>query len=124
MKYRVLISALAVAATLGACGKTDEPVNLVVTNWGPQATPAGVIAGKQPDGSMGIWIQVAKTKGLGEAQVLFAGQPAKSTVVADKLITAAIAPEQLAAPGDKEVAVKQVTSNKTFPVGIFKVTEK
>ena len=135
MKYTTIISGLAIATAVAACSKTEpvntitpastpEAISLKVTNWGPQAAAVGTIPGKQPDGSMGVWIQVAETKGFGEAQVLFGGQPAKSTVVAENLITAAIAPEQIAEPGNKEITVKQVATNKLFPVGVFSITAR
>jgi len=71
---------------------------------------------------MGLWIEVSGTQGLGEAQVLFSGQPAKLTTVQDKLITAAIATDQLAVAGNKEVVIKQIATGKLFPVGTFKLT--
>lgn len=136
MKNLTMISIFAVAATLSACDKTDQAnqktstttfssTELKINNWGPQSAKTGTNPNKQPDGSMGIWIEVSGTQGLGEVQVQFAGQSAKSTSVQEKLITAAIAPEQLAEPGDKEVAIKQLATNKIYSVGVFKVaTEK
>lgn len=120
-------------AVLAACSKNDVPANkpsaaavsaveLKVGNWGPQSSTAGDIPNKQPDGSLGLWIQVSGEQGLGDMQVLFAGQPAKATAVQDKLITAAISPEQLAQTGNKEVVIKQVSTGKTFSVGTFNVT--
>lgn len=133
MKNLTVITILSIAAILSACDKTEQtnqkaPVaaspafELKVVNWGPQSAKIGTNPNKQPDGSMGIWIEVAGTQGLGEAQVLFSGQPAKSTSVQEKLITAAIATDQLAVAGDKEVAIKQSGTGKLFPVGIFKAT--
>ena len=70
---------------------------------------------------MGIWIEVSGAQRLGEAQVLFSGQPAKTTSVQEKLITAAIADDQLAVIGNKEIAIKQIETGKLFPVGTLKV---
>lgn len=133
MKNLTTISILAIAIILSACDKTEQAdkktsvtvpptLELKVVNWGPQSAKIGTNPNKQPDGSMGIWIEVSGTQGLGEAQVLFSGQPAKSTSVQEKLITAAIATDQLAVVGDKEVAIKQIGTGKLFPVGIFKAT--
>ena len=121
MKNLTTISILAIAIILSACDKTEQ---LKVINWGPQSAKVGTNPNKQPDGSMGLWIEVSGTLGLGETQVLFSGQPAKSTSVQEKLITAAIAADQLAVVGDKEVAIKQIGTGKLFPVGIFKATAK
>ncbi|MDH4483039.1 MAG: hypothetical protein QE279_10095 [Rhodoferax sp.] len=51
---------------------------------------------------------------MGEAQVLFSGLPAKSTCVQEKLITAAIAGDQIAAAGNKEVAMKKLKQGSYF----------
>lgn len=96
-------------------------IELKVSNWGPQSAIFGKNPNKQPDGSMGIWIDVSGMQGLGEAQVLFAGQPAKSTSIQEKLITAAITTDQLAVVGEKEIVIQQIGSGKQFPVGIFKI---
>jgi hypothetical protein len=110
------------AATLVACGESAPPkVDLKVGNWGPQTTAAKTVPNPQPDGGAGIWIEVSDTQGLGDAQVLFGGEPAKITVVQSKLITASVAPQNFAQPGSKEVAIKQVSTGKVFPVGTFKV---
>ena len=60
-------------------------------------------------------------QGLGEAQVLFGGQTAMATSVQENGITAAIAPEQFAEPGKKEIVIKQIATKKLFPVGLFDV---
>lgn len=117
MKKLTIISILAITAVVSACDKPE----LRVDNWGPQSTRIGTNPNKQPDGSMGIWIEVSGTQGLGEAQVLFSGKPAKATSIQEKLITAAIPTEQLAELGDKEVSIKQMATNKVYSVGVFKV---
>lgn len=96
-------------------------IELKVSNWGPQSAIIGKNPNKQPDGSMGIWIEASGIQGLGEAQVLFAGQPAKSTSIQEKLITAAITTDQLAVVGEKEIVIQQIGTGKQFPVGIFKI---
>lgn len=96
-------------------------VNLKINNWGPQSTVVGVIPGLQPDGSAGIWIQVSGALWLGDAQVLFSGQPARATSVQPKLITAAISPENFSKSGKKEISIKQVSTGKVFPVGFLNV---
>ena len=129
-----VVCMLGLLAALAGCGKTEQtdtkaaapapvaaPIDLKVTNWGPQETKVGVVPNPQPDGSMGIWIQVSDTKGLGETQVLFGGQAGTQAVVKDQLITVAIAPSQLGHPGDKEIVIKQVSAQRTFPVGTFKI---
>lgn len=125
---------LAICA-LSGCNKNDSPSNksdvakpsvavadVKVGDWGPQSAKVGELPNKQPDGTIGLWIQVTGEQSLGEVQVLLGGQPAKATSIQDKLITVSISPDSLAQPGDKEVVIKQVSTGKIFPVGIFKVT--
>ncbi len=102
----------------------SSSIELNVSNWGPQSAKIGTIPNEQPDGSMGIWIKASGAQGLGEAQVLFAGQPAKSTSIQEELITAAITSDRLAVAGDHEIVVKHIGTGKIFPVGIFKVTDQ
>ena len=119
---------------LSGCEKNDSPISkpdlskpaaavaeVKVGDWGPQTAMVGEFPNKQPDGAVGLWIQTNGEQSLGEAQVLFGGQPAKATSIQDKLITAAISPDLLAQPGDKEVVIKQVSTGKIFRVGVFKV---
>lgn len=133
MKNLTMISILAVAAIVSACDKAEQAnqktsvpasstFELKVVNWGPQSAKVGTNPNKQPDGSMGVWIEVASTHALGEAQVIFGGQTAKSTSIQEKLITAAISPDQFAVAGDKDIAIKQIGTGKIFPVGIFKAS--
>jgi hypothetical protein len=126
-----ILATLSLAALLSACdsGTSTQQktpvgaagVELKVINWGAQSTNVGVIPNKQPGGGMGIWIEVSGTQGLGEVQVLFGGQPAMTTSVQGKMITAAIAPEQLAEQGKKELVIKQIATNKLFSVGAFDI---
>lgn len=132
--------AVGLALFLGACSKSETSapqqsvaavqqsvspvVDLKIINWGPQEGKLGEIPNKQPDGNVGIWIEVNSTKGLKEddVQVLFAGQPAVGVSVQENLITGSVVKALLATAGDKEVSIKQVSTQKTFPVGVFKVT--
>ena len=130
MKNLTTISILAIAIILSACGKTEQDnqktsvaspptFELKVVNWGPQSAKVGTNPNKQPDGNMGVWIEVAGTQGLGEAQVIFGGQPAKATSVQEKNVNAAISTEQLSQAGNKEVVIKQIATGKTYVVGTF-----
>lgn len=135
MKQLTLIMSLALASLLSGCDQKNPapppvptsavtntvPFQLSVTSWGPQTTVAGVIENRQANGGMGMWIDVANTQGLGEAEVLFDGKPGKHINVDSKLITVEIAPEQIATAGKYAVAVKQVSTGKLFPVGEFEV---
>lgn len=142
MKCFTLIIILSTAVALSGCDATDSnqkttapsdqkataqsstTFELKINRWGPDSAKIGIIPNKQPDGSMGIWIEVSSTENLGEAQVLFDGHPAKVTSVQPKLITASISSEELAAAGDKDVSLKQTSTGKVFPVGTFKVSPK
>ncbi len=115
------LTPLFLAAALAACGGAEPPkVDLKVDNWGPQTTQAKIVPNPQPDGGAGIWIQVSDAEGLGAAQVTFGGEPAV-TVVQPKLITASIPAKSFAQPGSKEIAIKQISTGKVFPVGTFKI---
>ena len=142
MKHLTMMGILTLAALVVGCDKVEqgeqktklevtrsEPQsakvgaiseNLEVTKWGPQSANVGTVPNKQPNGSMGIWIQVSGTQGLGNVQVLFDGQSVK-TAVREKVITAAIPSEQIAKAGNKEVVIKQTKTGKVFPVGTFAV---
>ena len=74
MKHMTLIGILAIAAVVSGCDKPEQAnqklpastadlTELKVINWGPQSAPVGTVPNKQPDGNMGIWIQVAGTQG-------------------------------------------------------------
>jgi len=132
MKQLTVLAIFSLATILSACDNGTSPeqktsaaasvsVDLKVDKWGPQSTTVGVIPNKQPGGGMGIWIKVSGTRGLGKAQVIFDDQPARITAIGEDLITAEIAPEQLAKAGKKEVAIKQTSTDKLFPVGVFEV---
>lgn len=133
MKKLSIFVAIGVAAMLVACEKGSPPqqktsdvasksIELKIINWGPQSTKAGVNPNKQPDGSMGVWVEVAETKGLGDAQALFSGQSTHTVVHEDrKIITFAVSPLQIANPGKNEIMIKQTATGKLFPVGVFEV---
>lgn len=135
MKSLAMIGILVLAVVVSACdnekqanqktsGSDSQIMGLKVINWGPQNAENKTNPNMQPDGSMGVWIEVSGTQTIGEAQVLFDGKPAKSTSIQEKLITAAISPAQLVEPGEREVAIKQMATNKITPVGVFTVTKK
>ena len=115
------LTPLLLAGALAACGAAEPPkVDLKVENWGPQTTQATIVPNAQADGGAGIWIQVTGAEALGAAQVTFGGEPAV-TVVQPKVITASIPAKNFAQPGSKEIAIKQVSTGKVFPVGTFKI---
>lgn len=135
MKNIAILTILGITTVISACDKAELPnqktalpasqaLELKITNWGPQSTTVGSNPNRQSDDSMGIWIEVTGLEGLGGAEVVFAGQPAKKTSIDRKLITAAISFDQIAVVGDKEVTIKQVGTGRQFPVGVFKVTEQ
>lgn len=97
---------------------TSSDFALTVINWGPQSAKVATNPNIQPDGSMGVWITVADTKGFGDAQVTFGGESMK-TVIQEKLITAAIPIEQLSHSGHKEVLIKQMATGRVYTVGTF-----
>ena len=93
--------------------------DLHVKAWGPQDGQVGVTPNLQPDGAMGIWMEVETTRNLGEAQLFVGDHPAKSTTLNGDSIVAAFRPELLGQPGDKPVKLKQLSTGKEFPVGTF-----
>jgi hypothetical protein len=102
----------------------SDMINLKILNWGPRSTAQGVVPNLQPDGTAGIWIQVAADEELGALQVLVDGKPALSTSVVAGAITAAISADSFNTPGKKEISIKQVFSGKLYPVGVFGVNPK
>ena len=118
IKCAGMILLISIVALVAACGR--DAVDLKVEKWGPRSMVAGKIPNKQPGGVMGLWIIASGVNDLGQVQVLFDGQPA-NTRIRNKGIVAAIDPKQLTKPGKKEVAVKQISTGKIFPVGVFEV---
>jgi len=99
---------------------TRDVAALKIENWGPRSMIVGDIPNRQPNGVMGLWILASGVPDLGRVHVSFNGQPAVTTV-SGKGMTAAIFPEQLTRPGKKEVVIKQISTGKIFPVGVFEV---
>jgi len=128
MKKIFLLFAFATIAFVSSCssdgssGKSNNVFKtLKVLRWGPTEAKIGTIENKQPDGKMGIWIDVPSTEGIGEVQVLFDGHP-EVTAIEPKLITAGVSPEELTVAGDKKIEIKSVPTGETLPVGTFKLT--
>jgi hypothetical protein len=89
---------------------------LNITNWGPTPVTANTIPNPQADGTTGMWF-VTNAGDLGEMVVLMDGQPAKETSVQPEIITATFSPEMIAKSGEKEIAIRQISTGKTFVVG-------
>lgn len=95
-----------------------------ILNWGPRSAPAGTVPNAQPDGSAGIWVQVADADDIGDVRMTLDGKPASSTGVSPAAITAAFAPALLSAEGDHEIAIEQLFTGTVIKVGSFSVTPK
>ena len=104
--------------TTNTSSLTSQPV-LKIGSWGPQSTIIGENPNIQPDGGMGVWIEAIGKSGLGDAEVIFDGQPALTTSVQEKLITASISAKHLNKSGSKEIFIKQISTGKNFHVGTF-----
>ena len=108
------------------CWPYPAPVaasGISVVDWGPKSTSAGVVPNVQLDGGAGIWIKIKKEHGLGPVKVLFADHLAMGSYQAPSgdLITASIRPREFRHPGYKDVAIKQLSTGRIFPVGKFLV---
>lgn len=101
----------------------SDDVDLKIQSWGPQFMALGNIPNKQPDGNLGIWVNVPDTSRLGEVQMLFSDYPVRACVQ-EKLITVSIPPEQLVRSGSNEVAIRQVSTGRTFAVGTFIINDE
>lgn len=120
MKKILLLSIFTIITFVSACSYNNESSSLKILKWGPDEAKIGTIPNKQPDGKMGIWIDVLSTEGIGEVQVLFAGKP-QPTVIEPKLITAGVVPEDISVAGDKKIEIKLVSTGQIIPVGTFKI---
>jgi hypothetical protein len=80
----------------------------------------GEIPNKQPNGNLGIWINVTGEKGIGEAHVLF-GDYSGHAAISDGLITTSAPPEHLTFINSIEIFVKQISTGKIIPIGSFKI---
>lgn len=122
MKKILLLSVLTIAAFISSCSSSSSPNTLKILKWGPDEAKIGTIPNKQPDGKMGIWIDVNSTEGLGDIQILFGGKT-MPTAVQPKLVTAGVATEEFSIKGEKKVEIKIVNTNEIIPVGNFKIVE-
>jgi hypothetical protein len=95
-----------------------------VLNWGPRSTPAGKVPNAQPDGTAGIWVQVADAGDIGDVRMTLGGQPASSTGVSPATVTAAFSPALFSAEGTHEIAIKQLFTGTVIKVGTFSVTPR
>jgi hypothetical protein len=79
----------------------------------------GITPNIQPDGGMGLWIEVSGKKNLGEFQVKFDEKTIEIVGGGDELITASIPILLLQSPGEHIVSLKRVQDGKNFMVGTF-----
>ena len=122
MKNLMLIAILGTIIFFASC-ESNNSNTLKVLKWGPnEVTKIGAIPNKQPDGKMGIWIDVSSTEGLGEIQILFAGKP-EPTAVSPKLVTCGVSPEEISIAGDKTIELKIVKTGQVIQVGNFRVVQ-
>ncbi len=94
--------------------------HLIVNDWGPKSMKFGEIPNKQPNGNLGIWINVTGEKGIGEAQVLF-GDYSGHAAISDGLITTCVPPEQLTVKSSIEIFIKQISTGKIISIGSFRI---
>jgi hypothetical protein len=118
-KIKLTIIFISIILTLNCSVPFDS---LKVLRWGPVETKLGSIPNLQPDGKMGIWVDVTPTEDLGEMQVIFDGKPVP-TSVEPKLITAGISQEYISSKGEKRIEIKSIETGKILFVGNFKVIE-
>lgn len=129
MKNLTLFLTIIFVVFVSSCG-SNETANspegilankLKVVRWGPEDAKVGVVPNKQPDGKMGIWIEVNSTDGIGDIQVLFGGKP-MLTAVEPKLITTGVPAQEFSAAGEKKVEIQSLQTGESITVGNFKVT--
>lgn len=114
---------LANATFILSCKTSSDPsdfYNFKVTKWGPDEAKIGTVPNKQPDGKLGIWMDVPSTEEYGELQILFDGQP-EPTATTREHVTCGITPEEISGVGEKKVELKQLSTGKIIQVGTFKV---
>lgn len=95
----------------------SKPFVVKIGNWGPQTVALNEVPNLQPDGNGALWFEIGNARLLGEVQVIIAGQPALSTSVQEKAITAAFPPVLFTKPGEKEVKFRHVATGQQFIVG-------
>ncbi len=121
MKKILLICTFTMLFMFAACNAGSESNGVKIVKWGPlEPLKIGTIPNKQPDGKMGLWIDVESTEGMGEIQILFEGRP-QPTAVQPKLVTAGIDPSDISAAGDKKIEIKMVSTGQIILVGTLKV---
>lgn len=95
-----------------------------ILNWGPRSAPVGTVPNAQPDGTAGIWVQVANASDIGDVRMTLDGKPALSTGVSPTAVTAAFPPTLFSTEGTHEIAIEQFFTGKVIKVGTFSVTPK
>jgi len=118
--FRVIFFAIT-SIVLVSCGGDRSAVQ--VANWGPQSLTVGAIPNKQPDGGMGLWVEVTRSGGDVDYQIYFNGAPQRTSVT-DKGMTTSIPPSQLTQPGNMDVTIKHSATGRVFSVGTFVVKSK
>ena len=111
-------------ASVTAIVSPEEPEggSLKVVAWGPNTAVEGKVPNVQPDGSLGIWMEMTGLDVSENWRVVFNGTPAISTNLQPGLITAAVNPILLSAAGEKMVAIENTDTNTIINVGVFIVT--
>jgi hypothetical protein len=115
-RYARAALVFALATLVMSCDK--EIPELRIGNWGPQSMVLGEIPNIQPDGGLGLWIEVTGGEGPTDIQIIFDGVPLH-TAVHERVSTVSVPPARLKQPGNRDVALRQVSTGKLFPVGIF-----
>ena len=75
----------------------------------------------QPDGGVGLWIEVTNKKSLEGFEVLFAGKPLGNIGGGEQSVTASIPSSFLRSVGSNEISIKRLKDGKMFVVGAFNV---
>lgn len=125
MKILVIFLTIFFVTFVSNCSLNNESKGILINRlkinrWGPEDTKVGEVPNKQPDGKMGIWIDVSSTEGIGEVQVLFGGK-SMVTAIEPKLITAGVPAQELSTAGNKKVEIQSLETGETIAVGTFKV---
>lgn len=102
-------------------GNTVEPVS--IATWGPQTTTPGVPVNPLPNGDSGLYFVLSRPITTSVVQVFFEGRPLEGAATNGKVITAALPPREITAPGAYRIILK-LGPGQFVEVGDFTVAAR
>jgi hypothetical protein len=118
-KYKIKYYNLFMIFLLISCSqKESNQDQLKILTWGPQNKVIGEVPNIQPNGDIGLWIEVSG-KSKDSYSVIFNDKQLETVNAAENLITAAIPIGYTESIGEKDIYIEEIGSNNKIFVGKF-----